>query len=64
MEETPVTTDYTIPAGCPTCEADLPVRVSERGPIGFCKHCHMLVKPQLRVTSRGLEVELRTAAAA
>lgn len=63
METTLVATDYTIPEGCPTCGADLPVRVSERGPVGFCRHCHMLVRPTLRVTAAGLEVEFRAAAA-
>jgi hypothetical protein len=55
--------DYTIPEGCPVCSADLNVRVSDSGPIGVCLKCLATVRPNLRVTASGLEVEFRAAAA-
>ncbi|MDC0709897.1 hypothetical protein POL68_15595 [Stigmatella sp. ncwal1] len=51
--------EYTIPEGCPGCGADLPVRVSEKGAMSVCTHCHWMGRPVLTVTHRGLSVEVK-----
>ncbi len=48
--------DYTLPEGCPTCGADLPVRVTAAGPNGVCKHCGWFGRPLITVTHRGLRI--------
>jgi hypothetical protein len=51
--------EYTIPEGCPACSADLPVRVSEKGPMAVCSHCHWIGQPVLTVTHKGLRVSVK-----
>ncbi len=50
------TRDYTLPEGCPSCGADLPVRVSAAGTHGVCKHCGWFGRPVLTVTHQGLRI--------
>ncbi|RJS27591.1 hypothetical protein DRW03_03455 [Corallococcus sp. H22C18031201] len=57
------TRDYTIPEGCPSCSADLAVRVSVAGPSGVCKHCGWLGRPVITVTHQGLRVSYEGARA-
>jgi hypothetical protein len=48
--------DYTIPEGCPSCAADLPVRVTQAGAKGVCKYCGWFGRPLVTVTHGGLRV--------
>ena len=57
------TRDYTLPEGCPSCGADLPVRVSAAGANGVCKHCGWFGRPLLTVTHQGLRVSYQGAQA-
>ncbi|MCY1045329.1 hypothetical protein OV208_28695 [Corallococcus sp. bb12-1] len=50
------TREYTLPEGCPVCEADLPVRVTARGPNAVCTHCGWMGRPLITVTHQGLRV--------
>ncbi len=50
------TRDYTLPEGCPACNADLPVRVTAAGPSGVCRHCGWFGRPLITVTHQGLRV--------
>jgi hypothetical protein len=59
----PSTRDYTLPEGCPSCSADLPVRVTAAGSHGVCKHCGWLGRPLITVTHRGLRVSYEGAQA-
>jgi hypothetical protein len=58
MHDTPheAPRDYTLPEGCVVCSADLPVRVTDAGPRGVCRHCGWFGRPQVTVTHRGLKV--------
>jgi hypothetical protein len=55
--------DYQLPEGCPVCNADLPVRVTAKGPHAVCRHCGWVGKPILTVTHRGLRVDCKAAQA-
>jgi hypothetical protein len=55
--------DYVIPEGCLCCGADLPVRVSERGPMGVCVRCGWFGRPTLTVTHRELKIDYEPARA-
>jgi hypothetical protein len=55
--------DYTLPEGCPTCGADLPVRVTAAGPSGVCKHCGWFGRPLITVTHQGLRIHYESAQA-
>ncbi|WP_093517039.1 hypothetical protein [Stigmatella erecta] len=55
--------EYTIPEGCPACAADLPVRVSAKGPLAVCSHCHWIGRPVLTVTHKGLQVSVKASRA-
>jgi len=57
------TRDYTLPEGCPSCGADLPVRVSAAGTHGVCKHCGWFGRPLLTVTHQGLRISYEGAKA-
>ena len=57
------TREYTIPEGCPVCEADLPVRVTATGPHAVCRHCGWMGRPFITVTHQGLRVSYGSAAA-
>lgn len=48
--------DYTLPEGCPSCGADLPVRVSAAGANGVCKQCGWFGRPLVTVTHQGLRI--------
>lgn len=61
VHETP--RDFTIPEGCPVCEADLPVRVTVAGPNSVCKACGWFGRPVLTVTHKGLRVSYEGARA-
>lgn len=62
-EVQPASRDYMIPEGCPVCAADLPVRVTQAGPNGVCKHCGWLGRPILTVTHQGLRISYEAARA-
>ena len=49
--------EYTVPEGCPICAADLPIRISDKGPAAVCLHCGYIGKPKLTLTYRGLVLE-------
>ena len=55
--------DYTIPEGCPVCEADLPVRVTAAGANGVCKQCGWIGRPLVTVTHQGLRISFEGAEA-
>ena len=55
--------EFTIPDGCPVCEADLSVRVTASGPMGACGRCQWLGRPRLTVTHHGLRVSVDPAQA-
>ena len=59
----PQAVDYKIPEGCPVCDADLPVRVTPRGPRGVCVSCGWMGKPILTVVHNALRVECEAAQA-
>jgi hypothetical protein len=64
MNEVPTTSrDYTLPEGCPTCGADLPVRVTTAGPSGVCKRCGWFGRPFITVTHQGLRIHYGSAQA-
>lgn len=49
--------DYTVPEGCPVCAADLPIRVTEKGPNAVCRQCGYVGRPRLTLTWRGLVLQ-------
>lgn len=49
--------EYTVPEGCPVCAADLPIRISDKGPTAVCLHCGYIGKAKLTLTWRGLVLE-------
>jgi hypothetical protein len=55
--------EYTLPEGCPVCEADLPVRVTAAGPNAVCTHCGWMGCPLITVTHQGLRVTYDAGAA-
>jgi hypothetical protein len=52
----PDTTEFTLPEGCLSCGADLPIRVTPAGAHGVCKACGAFSRPQVRLTHEGLRV--------
>lgn len=54
----PDTREYTLPEGCVVCGADLPVKITRHGPRSVCVHCGWFGRPMVRVSHRGLAVEL------
>lgn len=56
--------DFDLPEGCMTCGGAVSIRATPAGAHGYCPHCHVLTRPQMRVKPNGVELSFETTALA